>query len=94
MGPGDELTLRYIFNPRAESSTIDLLAARSLIFNKILAKTEMVNAADDCPHIRDEWRALKTVNRLQRTDCETLFERFRGVGTLPANALVAAYLVK
>jgi hypothetical protein len=94
MGPGDDLTVIYIFNPRADSPRVDLLAARSLIFNKILIKTEILSANDTCPHTRDEWQALKKVNRMQRSDCETLFEQIRGVGTSQANSIVDAYLEK
>jgi hypothetical protein len=92
MGPGDDLTLIYIYNPRAESSRIDLLAARSLIFNKIITKTETVESADTCPHTIAEWRALKIVNRLQAKDCAALFPQIRRMDTIQANALVDAYL--
>jgi hypothetical protein len=92
MGPGDDLTLRYIYNPEAASPTIDLLAARSLIFNKILAKTEIVGSADASPHLLDEWRALQKANRLQINDCKALFPRVRTASTAAANAAVDAYL--
>ena len=92
MGPGDDLTLRYIYTPRADSPAIDLLAARALIFNKILTKTEIMDTTDDCPHTRDEWCALQKVNRLDMDDCGALFPHIRAVGTTKANTLVDAYL--
>ena len=94
MGPGDELTLKYIFNPRSDSPRIDLLAGRTLIFNKLLTKTEIVDNTETCPHTRDEWRALQRVNRLGMGDCAAIFPQIRVMGTSVANAIVDAYLKK
>jgi hypothetical protein len=92
MGPGDDLTLIYIYNPRAESPRIDLLAARSLIFNKILTKTETVDADGTCPHTLDEWRTLQKVNLMTLSDCAALFPQIRRMDSIQANILVDDYL--
>ena len=94
MGPGDELTLKYIFNPRSDSPRIDLLAGRTLTFNKLLTKTEILDNTETCPHTRDEWQALRKVNRLGMGDCAAIFPQIRVVGTSEANAVVDSYLKK
>jgi hypothetical protein len=92
MGPGDDLTLSYIYNPQADSPRIDRLAARSLIFNKMVTKMEISDHADESPHTKDEWRAMQKVNMLQIQDCAVLFSQIRTVSTSKANAAVDAYL--
>jgi hypothetical protein len=39
-GPGDVLTLLYVFHPGLTAELLDLLAARSLVYIKILRKSE------------------------------------------------------
>jgi hypothetical protein len=94
MGPGDVLTLRYIINPRANSASCERLAARSLIFSKITAKEELL--ADDglFPHLRDQWQAIQTVNRLDVADCKMLFNDIRAKKTMAAKAHVDDYRQK
>lgn len=94
LGPGDELTLQLIYHPYARSQRIDLLAARSLMFNKILTKTEIGGSDDELPHTRDEWRALQLVNQLRMDDCERLFPQIRFAGTDEANSIVKTFLLK
>lgn len=91
LGPGDDLTLRYIFHPEAASPKIDLLAARSLIYNKIIIKDELVETDDAHPHTLDEFQALEKVNRLEIKDCEYLFPYIRRLGTSNANSLMDKY---
>ncbi len=92
LGPGDELTFRYIFNPLAGSAKIDLLAARSLIFNKIVAKSEMSHQAGGFPHMHDEWQAIQRVAKLGIEDCAHLFSEIRTLRTSEARRLVETYL--
>jgi hypothetical protein len=42
MGPGDILTLHYVFHNNVKEETADLLAARSLIFIKLIEKEELL----------------------------------------------------
>ncbi len=93
LGPGDDLTLRYIFHPETVSPKIDLLAARSLIYNKIIIKDEITETADAHPHTLDEFQALEKVNRLNISDCEYLFPYIRRLGTSNANFLLEKYFV-
>jgi len=94
MGPGDALTLIYIFAPHARGRRCDRLAARSLIFNKIVGKVEIADPDGTYPHLREEYRAGNMVNQLDIDDCAILFPAIRTAGTQEANARVAAYLKK
>ena len=88
MGPGDQLTLHYLFTPHAASKTIEALAARTLIFNKIITKTEISAGETDAPHLEDEWRALQMVERLSYEDCRRLFQRIRLADTVASRRAV------
>jgi hypothetical protein len=92
MGPGDVLTARYLFNPGVDSARTDLLAARSLIYNKLIVKTEMVSPSDDSPHTLDEWRVLQLTNRLRMADCAALFPLLRSADRARSNAIVLRHL--
>jgi len=53
-GPGDLLTLMYIFHPTvAQPKREALLAARSLIYSKLVAKEESTEDLNSLPHLRD-----------------------------------------
>ncbi len=78
LGPGDVLTLRYVFHPGRGSRNEDLLAARSLITIKLLRKEEMVGAEGrSFPHLEDEWKVARVVNRLSLRDCRRLWSELR-----------------
>ncbi len=94
MGPGDALTLIYIFNPSSRGIRCDRLAARSLVFNKIVGKEEMSDEGGPYPHLQEETRAGDMVRKLEIEDCAALFDDIRKVGTQEANARVSAYLEK
>ncbi len=94
LGPGDALTLVYIFDPQAKGSRCDRLAARSLIYNKIVGKVELMDRHGTYPHLREEHRAKTMVCRLEIEDCEALFPVIRRTGTNEANARVMDYLKK
>ena len=59
MAPGDRLTATYLFTPRADNHRTRLLAAQSLIYNKIVTKVEHTASAGDLPHTHDEWQAIQ-----------------------------------
>jgi hypothetical protein len=89
-GPGDQLTLLYIFHPEitaAERET--LLAARALIYSKIVIKEELNTDMAAYPHLRDELICIKVTRRLSVNDCRRLFARIRGVNTFEARQIVA-----
>ena len=92
-GPGDQLTLLYIFHstlwqPRREA----VLAARSLIYSKLIAKEEFTDDLSALPHLRDELACIQIVGRLSLDDCSRLFPLVRRAGTTQAHQIVAEYL--
>jgi hypothetical protein len=92
LGPGDKLTLHYSYRPDYAASRADLLAARSLIHSKIQTKLEMLGAADEFPHTRDEVETISLVERLSYTDCKALYAQLKHATTREALALVRYYL--
>ncbi len=94
MGPGDILTLIYIYNTQEKSLRCDQLAAKSIIFNKIVGKVEKATEGETFPHLKDEWRAKEMVRQLNLSDCAALFPKIRRVQTQEANAHVNEYLAQ
>jgi hypothetical protein len=91
-GPGDLLTLLYLFHPNRNSREEDLFAARALIYNKLIAKEEIVKITDPYPHTRDELETAATVRNLSMTDCRRLFYLIRRTSTDTARDMVRHYL--
>jgi hypothetical protein len=94
MGPGDILTLHYALHGRLAKHTEDLLAARSLIYIKLLQKDELIPGESDAPHSEDEVRVNRVVDRLSVEDCRSLFGKIRLAGRDDAFRLVQAYLAE
>ena len=89
-GPGDLLTLRYVFRPdRPARAWEDHLAAASLVYNKLLAKEEMAAAPGDYPHTRNEIETIRFVRRLSFDQCRRLLADIQHVGTRAAQRIVA-----
>ncbi|MGC8720184.1 MAG: hypothetical protein ACP5TY_09285 [Thermodesulforhabdaceae bacterium] len=76
-GPGDILTLIFMFHPNANNPEIDLLAARSLIYVKLLQKVEMLPRENLYPHLEDETKAYLLTRNLNFDDCEKLWRLTR-----------------
>ena len=94
-GPGDRLTLHYIFNPGLRSSRAEtLLAARSLVHAKTVLKEEITDNPAAFPHIRDELRSIDMVDRLSLDDCRRLFPRIRRAATGEAGQILSDHLAK
>jgi hypothetical protein len=91
-GPGDILTLRYILRPDLPDPMEDLLAARALIYNKLIRKDEMADGNEPYPHIRDELQVIEVVKQLTLKNCAELFSLVRKATTHEARAAVAHYL--
>jgi hypothetical protein len=91
-GPGDLLTLLYLFHPNRNSREEDLFAARALIYNKLIAKEEIVKTTDPYPHTRDELEIAATVRNLSMADCRRLFPLIRRASTDTARDMVQHYL--
>jgi len=89
-GPGDQLTLLYIFHPEITASEREtLLAARALIYSKIIIKEESITDMAAHPHLRDELLCVNVTRGLSLNDCRRLFAKIRGVNTLDARQIVA-----
>lgn len=91
-GPGDCITLCYLYHPASRDPRLDLMAARSLVYNKLLTKEEMPAGAGEFPHTRDEVATIQVVQRLSLEDCKTLFPVIRRLGTTAARELVRTHL--
>jgi len=92
LGPGDILTLLYVFHPDIQGERLDLLAARSLVYVKLLEKEEMTEEAGPYPHTRNEVETIEKVEGLSFDDCRTLFPEIRLVKTKKARSIVEAFL--
>jgi hypothetical protein len=90
--PGDILTLRYIFHPAEEDPVEDLLAARALIYNKLILKDEIAATEGHYPHTVDEIEVIETVRQLSLKDCADLFGVIRRANTPTARAIVQHHL--
>jgi len=95
LGPGDVLTLLYAFRPEREESRRDLLAARSLVYNKVMVKEEMSpDRHDEHPHTTDEIEAIELAASLGYEQCRELFFRLRSLSTPEAKALAREWVRK
>jgi hypothetical protein len=91
-GPGDILTLRYALNRHPSQALADLLAARSLIFIKLIETEELLPGASLAPHAEDEIRVGGIVDQLSFDDCENLFNTIRLLKRDFASQTVEDYL--
>ena len=92
-GPGDLLTLRYIYHPQMASTAWEqLLAARSLIYSKIIEKDEHIENLHTYPHLLNELTCIRISNQLSLADCQHLFARIRRAPSLEARQIVTEYL--
>jgi hypothetical protein len=91
--PGDLLTLLFIFHSNlAETGQHRLLAARSIIYSKIIEKEESNADIGAFPHLRDELAGIRTVGNLSLQDCRKLFSLIRRSKTAEARQIVFDYL--
>ena len=92
-GPGDKLTLLYVFHPTiAETGNHRLLAARSIVYAKIIEKNEIAFDVDGFSHLRDELACIRATGKLGLLDCRNLFPLIRRSKTAEARQIVAEYL--
>jgi hypothetical protein len=92
LGPGDLLTLLYSYHRHPSRSLTDLLAARSLIYIKLLNKEELLPGATLAPHAENEIRVNNMVDQLSFEDCEKLFKSIRLVNSNLSLQTVEEYL--
>jgi hypothetical protein len=77
LGPGDLLTLFHIFQVGLRGELEELLAARSLIYIKLLQKSEMAPEKDPAPHLHNEITAYRLTENLSFEDCAVLYPRVK-----------------
>lgn len=92
MGPGDILTLRYALRSCLKSNMANLLAARSLIYIKLIKKEELLPVESDAPHSEDEIMVNRLVDQLGVEDCGNLFDQIRLERREEALKVVKRYL--
>jgi hypothetical protein len=93
--PGDQLTLLYIFHPGIRDLPREkLLAARSIIYSKIVQKEEMTDNLNTFPHLRDELACLRLARLLSLEDCRRLFPLLRRAPSSEAREIVNGYIRK
>jgi hypothetical protein len=89
-GPGDRLTLLYVFQrDTRQTRRAALLAAQSMVYSKILLKQETENATGTFPHLRDELACIRAADQLSFEDCRRLFPLIRRASTSEARLAVA-----
>jgi hypothetical protein len=94
-GPGDQLTLLFIFHPDiSPTDRLQQLAARSIIYSKIIEKAEGTVDCRTYPHLRDELACIRSTKLLSMDDCRKLFSLIRQTGTVEARQIVNDYLVE
>ena len=94
MGPGDILTLHYAFHGRLRDELANMLAARSLIYIKLIEKEEIISGKSETPHAEDEVKVNRLVDRLNFNQCRELFERIRLSKRAEAVKLAEEYVKK
>ncbi|WP_038056212.1 hypothetical protein [Thermodesulfobacterium hydrogeniphilum] len=73
--PGELLTLRYILKRKENKEKENLLAARSLIYIKIIPKEELLPTPEEpFPHLKKELKAIQMVDKLSFQDCAKLYK--------------------
>ena len=94
MGPGDVLTLMYTWRPDYKGPRADLLAAQSLIYNKVIENQEIQDNIESCPHAEDEIQAIRLARSLDFDQCASLYERIRHLSTQRARETATEWLGK
>jgi hypothetical protein len=91
-GPGEKLTLLYLYRPQFSGQRADLLAARTLIHSKVAQKEELLDTGSAFPHTRDDIESSLLVDRLSYEDCRLLYDTIKVANTKAARGTVKSYL--
>ena len=91
--PGDQLTLAYVFHPGLSCDKWEsLMAARSIVYSKIIQKEENRGDPTLFFHLTDEIDCIRTARMLSFRDCKLLYNLIRHAGTAKARLAVADYI--
>ncbi len=93
-GPGDDLTFCHLFHRPLTPEHETLLAARSLIYIKLLSKDEIPAGDSPTPHLDEELSLSELVRRLTYEDCEVLYPRVKRAAPPQAREVVAGFLTE
>ena len=91
-GPGDILTLLYLYHPKIRGAQVDLLAARSLVYIKLLEKQEMEEEDGLYPNTHNEVKTIQMTQTLTFEDCKRLYSKIRLAKSDEALYIVQTYL--
>jgi hypothetical protein len=90
--PGDHLTIHYIFKRKENKDYETLLAVKSLIYIKLLNKTEMSpTKKTKTPHLEDELKVNSLIEHLSLDDCEALYRQIRFLPRVKALKIAMRY---
>jgi hypothetical protein len=91
--PGDQLTLAYVFHPGLFNDRWEsLMAARSMVYSKIVRKEENFSDSTAFFHLTDEIDCIRAVRMLSLRDCRILYPLIRHAGTTKARDAVADHV--
>ena len=86
--PGDLLTFRYLVRAPEDSAQESLLAARAMIYNRLMEKDENFESAYAHPHMDAEALVLQIISGLDTEQCKDMFDIIRHMGVRESLALV------
>ena len=78
--PGDLLTFRHLLGAQRDHDREALLAARAVVYNRLMKKEETFDSASPYPHMDAEALVLQIVGSLDIEQCRALFGRIRHKG--------------
>lgn len=85
--PGDLLTFRHLLGAQRDHERETLLAARAVVYNRLMEKEETFDSASPYPHMDAEALVLQILDSLDIEQCRTLFGRIRHMGVRESLAL-------
>jgi hypothetical protein len=92
LAPGDRLTFAKIFGRRDPELAQRLLAARSLVYSRIIETSEMTSPAGGHPHLTDEHRCITMVQLLDMAGCRALYPHLIKLPAATGREMVAAFI--
>lgn len=94
LGPGDLLTLHYFYHRNPLNPVLNVLAARSLIYVKLIPKEELHPNTSIAPHTEEEIKINRMVDQFDFEDCAELFSQIQRSDRNHALQTVKSYLNK
>jgi hypothetical protein len=94
LAPGDRLTFGKIFRQRQPLATERLLAAQSLVYNRIVQTSELGASSGGHPHLTDEHDCISLVSALNMDACRALYPHVHRLPSTQAKDMVAAFVAR